>query len=525
MLIQADLSKPIPLKENLVHAVILSPPYYGLRMYDVSPQIWGGSRTCNHTWTWDTKRGVTGGTKSKKVQIKDQDNFQIVPSTRYGFCDCGAWYGHLGQEPTPDMFIEHLVWIMDDVRRVMRPDAVLFVNIGDSFAGSGGPGSQYKKDGFQYFDNANKYLPLPNGNKILIPHRFAIAMQDDGWILKQDMVWAKAVSFNDEWSGSVMPEPVNGWRWERHKVHIKTNGKKEYVECPGCEKCKNRDGFVLRKGQWRPTTSHEYIFMFAKTDRYYADREAVKEALACPDAQGMLFGGDKQADGDNVKYSGNEYDASRLTGRNPRSVWAIEEEEWQQFLRWKEEYNQMKSVTGASTGNYKGHHFAAFGPHLVEPLIKAATPDGGVCRECGAPLARVIKNHSNTPGSKYDREEQRILKPHPPGVDMKERGMQNLGGNPQYPPPNAGNSTETLDWWHTCEHTSPSIPATVLDICMGTGSTAVAAQSLRRNWIGTDLSFRYLRQAQERTGITALNEWENGKDGECEVKDLPLFGG
>jgi DNA modification methylase len=175
-----------------------------------------------------------------------------------GFCPCGAWRGELGSEPTPSLFIEHLVSIFDEVKRVLRPDGLCFVNLGDSYSGSGkgptghnGIGDQGERQGFngrnagfnerwgnspgkkkqelsQKTEKRPAYAGIPAKNLLLVPQRFAIAMQERGWIVRSEIVWAKT---------SAMPESV-------------------------------RD---------RPTSAWEPIWMFSKQARYFYDAESVRQ--------------------------------------------------------------------------------------------------------------------------------------------------------------------------------------------------------------------------------------------------------
>jgi len=149
---------------------------------------------------------------------------------------CGAWKGAYGLEPTPEMYVEHTIEILREIRRVLRKDGVVFWNIGDSYAGSGGPGSQYdtKHPGygkqFEKFTNPNKkgFKTIKPKDLCLIPFRVAIAAQEDGWWVRSVIIWSKP---------NPMPESVTD----------------------------------------RPTESHEYILMLTKSARYYWDMEAVRE--------------------------------------------------------------------------------------------------------------------------------------------------------------------------------------------------------------------------------------------------------
>ena len=194
-------------------------------------------------------------------------------------------------------------------------------------AGSGSPGGDYRdgKGGDDYLRpynrNGDGLKPL---DSCLVPFRLALALQQDGWYVRSDIIWSK---------NNPMPESLNGWRWEKHRIKIKKSKRDPnkaselehpqgdsrhnlesasvFEECPGCPICIPNDGYVLRQGAWRPTNSHEYIFMLTKTDKYYADREAVKETLvtAPEDKSNHSFGatGGKMEQLGNRLYSGKDW--------------------------------------------------------------------------------------------------------------------------------------------------------------------------------------------------------------------------
>lgn len=442
MLVQADISKPLPIKSNTFHCIVTSPPYYNLRDYDIEPSVWG---------------------------------------------EYPQWRGALGQEPSKEMYVRDLVWCLKEPMRTLREDGVMFLNIGDSYD--------------------------DDGNKSFIPHMVAIKMQEIGWLVKQDIIWAKAVSFNPSWSGSVMPEPINGWRYERHKVPSDSEKTKEYrkelevlskergtsshrlyvtdrpeltMDCPGCEICLPNNGFVLRKSQWRPTCSHEYIFMVAKSDKYFCDREAVKE----PTVDGTYT-------------------------RNVRSIWTFEDDKEKMIAEWIERYGKnMKSTISVGTGNYKGKHFAAFSGDLVDPLIRVATSEKGVCPKCGNQWARVVRSKS------VERTEIPVEHPahRPKEYQGKYQELHQSGVGQRY------NITDTTGWAATCTHNLTPIAAIVFDPFMGSGTTGMVARALGRRWCGTDIGMDYLLQARERTHIAAFERFEHGIDGsKAELGDLPMF--
>jgi site-specific DNA-methyltransferase (adenine-specific) len=162
--------KSIP--DNSINMIFTSPPYWGLRNYGGIPEIWGGDKNHDHVWTDFTRKGISGGIKSKKVQIKDESNFQIVPDSNQSFCFCGAWKGELGQEPNYKYFIIHLVEIFNECRRVLTDNGSLWVNLGDSYLSTSIDSSCRK-------------------SLVGIPDRFKITMIDNQWICRNDIIWYK----------------------------------------------------------------------------------------------------------------------------------------------------------------------------------------------------------------------------------------------------------------------------------------------------------------------------------------------
>lgn len=267
----------------------------------------------------------------------------IITSPPYfGLRDYGH-EGQLGQEETPDEYVDHLREVFAEAKRVLRRDGLLWLNLGDSY-GTGRSGGTGKKSVARHSLGSSLQAPDGQNAKSLlgIPWRVAFALQSDGWILRRDIIWNKP---------NPMPESVDD----------------------------------------RPTSSHEYIFMLARERAYFYDAHAVKEPISEAMAAAIARGprADRQHDehNRNGERSGNRAFAdpdslARITlGRNRRSVWTI------------------------PTVSYPGAHYATFPPKLVEPMIQAATSEQGVCSVCGAPMAREIKvtrmdHHSTTQDGK-----------------------------------------------------------------------------------------------------------------------------
>lgn len=243
-LITADVREALAtLPDASVHAVVTSPPYYALRSYQTEPQVWGGDDPdCPHDWQSERRYVEGGGNQrsSEAFHAPGEMNAARLKATRWKHDDtcqrCGAWRGELGQERTLADFIAHLVEVFRAVRRVLRPDGVCFINLGDSYA-AGGNGPRNAERWPKQSRNAHGFRNVhgkkhPGGgikpkDLMMVPSRLAIALQDDGWYLRSAITWCKT---------SAMPESVTD----------------------------------------RPTTATEMIYMLTKSPRYFYDPMAVR---------------------------------------------------------------------------------------------------------------------------------------------------------------------------------------------------------------------------------------------------------
>lgn len=252
--------------------------------------------------------------------------------------------GQIGLEATPEEYIASLVSVFSEVRRVLRPDGTLWVNIGDSYAGSGkgrmGNGTHHKgrsKSG-DYEGTTCGRLSKTSAwgckakDLIGIPWMLAFALRADGWYLRQDIIWQKP---------NCMPESVK-------------------------DRC---------------TKSHEYIFLLSKSPKYYFDAESIREpavgfanaAVAGSVAAFGLMqtrrrkGNAKTFRGGGVYTGGRAFNNSESVERNSHG-----NQKNESGLRNK------RDVWSVSTAGYKGAHFAVFPEKLIEPCILAGAPIGGI---------------------------------------------------------------------------------------------------------------------------------------------------
>lgn len=161
-----------------VQTVVTSPPYYQLRDYGLAPVVWGGHADCPHEWSDRIVKKGGAQTQGATSQRKGRSNVesQKTKATSLGrFCSlCNAWEGQLGLEPRPHLYAQNLVRVFREIRRVLRDDGTIWLNLGDS-----------------YCNNPIKEEQLKPKDLIGIPWLVARALRSDGWWLRSDIIWAK----------------------------------------------------------------------------------------------------------------------------------------------------------------------------------------------------------------------------------------------------------------------------------------------------------------------------------------------
>lgn len=157
--------------------------------------IWSDDPACEHQWVAGSQKGVSGGQNSEKLQARHGVvNFQETADSPCATCvKCGAWKGALGHEPDVDDYVEHLCMVFDECWRVLADWGTLWVNLDDTYAGSGGSGGDYAAGGSREGQPTFKAKSWPARPKslICIPARFQIAMVNRGWICRNEIIWHK----------------------------------------------------------------------------------------------------------------------------------------------------------------------------------------------------------------------------------------------------------------------------------------------------------------------------------------------
>lgn len=472
----------LPYRDKSIQVIFTSPPYYGLRVYDgLRPQVWGGDRACEHVWGKTIYgAGMTGGNGSASTLGggHPQEVAQNFNNPMQSFCQrCGAWLGHLGNELTPQMYIEHLVTIGREFWRVLRDDGVLLLNLGDSYAGSWGnygarngqqrsriaehwhrPAYENEKNGYRDRPPTANNLPgFKSKDKLGIPHWAVRELQAAGWYHRVDIPW------------------------------IKRNGMPDST-------------------MDRPGVSHEYFFMLTKSKRYFWDAEAVKQPSTCDRMRGPALHPDE------VSTNGNDGLAHRPmeSTRQFRTL-----DTWQDSLDFlieetlahlaaleaiRESGGLLLDDTGlplalyGTTQPYSGSHYAVFPPNVVTDLLKGATSERGCCRACGKPWERVVEKEMVKPvdyEGKWTKQDKQAS-----GRRMLAnlRARREAGGEHNQPFPEA----VTIGFRPACScDTGEPVPSFVCDPFCGSGTVGqvcreLAAEGRPITFLGTDLSGEYL---------------------------------
>jgi DNA modification methylase len=354
------------------------------------------------------------------------------------FCGgCGSWYGVLGNEKTVDRYIQNSLIVFHKMGKVLRDDGTIWYNIGDCHK---------------------------NGRLRMIPERLALALEEDGWVVADKIVWAKGASYNEKMMDTYDAE-----------------GKKAKILF------QNPGSVMPSSANKRTNRSYEYVYVFAKNTKFYYDKYAVKEVGTFPAGTRAAKGSAERHDQEKVNARPAEYKVYDGT-RQLRSVWFIPIER--------------------ISGKYK--HYATFPIKLPDTCIKAATSEFGACASCGAPYRRVVK-----PTEEYAK----LL-----GKDWSDPEKDNAEGRGHYKhadgrtagtrPTKRGVKSvsagyETVGWEPTCQCMSDEIrPCIVMDPMNGVGATLVAAEELGRDSIGVDISSEYcettIRRLKDVFGDSAI---------------------
>lgn len=434
-----DVAKQIP--DASVHVCVTSPPYYGLRTYQTEPQIWDAVAGCDHQWvnikqykdSW--RRGESAAQHHSAAvgarRIRSREEVREGRWTHTEYCElCSAWRGELGQEPSPALYIKHLVQIFSEVHRVLHPAGTLWVNLGDAhYNYRPGKHDDARAQGFNRQTNGNardipSFTPkrgykidgLKEKDLIGLPWMLGFAMREFGWYWRSTIVWHK-------------PNPLS-----------------ESVED-------------------RPTKTWEPVLLFTKSESCFYDKWAITEPpTGNAHPRGRMVNNRLQpsAGSKTLTAESRNNDSFRTAtagvltpgGRNKRDVWVI-------------------NVQG-----YPEDHFAAYPEELPEIPIKAGTSEVGCCQKCLEPWKRIVLKAEKPLHENETLENRWRRAASDRGIDIDNA----ITGD-----------SITLGWKRLCNcYAGAPVPCTVLDPFTGRGTTGVVAIRYGRNFTGAELQPRYV---------------------------------
>lgn len=412
-----------------------------------------------------TVRIQVGNARQLLRALPAESVHSVVTSPPYwGLRDYGV-EGQIGLEKTPQEFVATMVDVFREVRRVLRTDGTCWMNLGDSFFSDGGhtdgdcksrPGAF--RIGRRPMDNyrahrkhvgAGAEWGLKPKDLCMIPFRVAIALQEDGWWVRSDVVWHKP---------NGMPEAVKD----------------------------------------RPVRAHEFIFLLTKAERYYYDAEATREPAKAPEAStpadvARAFSRRRATTVDPrqapvaippVISNGNKARKVASKGENGRTNSHLG-----YSFPWAGTTALKRDVWTVTSKPYRGAHFATYPPDLIEPCILAGTSARGCCPACGAPWLRITENEFVP---QEDVSEEKAVR----GAG-NQKPMDDSNGWEGHP--RGSTLAKTLGWKAscTCPPAEP-VPCTVLDPFGGAGTTGMVADRLGRDALLLELNPAYAAMAAAR---------------------------
>lgn len=478
-----------------------------MRDYGIEPIIWDAKDGCEHKWVEYIKKGITGGKDSPKLKIKGSENYQETPDSQSQFCSsCNAWRGSLGLEPTPELYIAHLMLIMAELKRVLKKTGTCWINLGDSYAQGGTGGSSMKsslgyggrvdhpnraklKQSLMNKESSTRKAPgIPAKSLCAIPERFVLAMLEAGWIRRSTIIWHKpncmpqsaddkfTVDFeyvyffvknnktlfwiNEHTKQCVDKRPagikgIEGTDWEwidcptcmgtGHKVQAYSGGSVS-IEKEICKRCKGTG--KVKHNFW---SGHDYYFEQQFEPQITKSFEPRKSQHRAWDNDPTL----ERGKGENSIMKFNPL------GRNKRCVLRV------------------------PSHAFSDAHFATFPPALIDPMVKAGCP-AQVCPKCGKGKERIVEWTG-------ERVDQCGYKEGHEGKTGVHQGVSKTGAL-RTGLVKVKSETGLTD----CGCRAPFRPGIVLDPFMGAGTSALVAYRNRRDWIGCELNPEYIRMAEKR---------------------------
>ena len=379
-----------------------------------------------------------------KIQELDDNSIDCVVSSPpyWGLRDYGV-EGQLGLEKTYQEHIKNIVEIFRAMKPKLKETATIWLNYGDSYAATvnGTKVKDIKNDDRGFVDKPFSTIQgvLKPKDLVMIPNRIAIALQDDGWWIRSEIIWHKP---------NPMPESVKD----------------------------------------RPTSAHEKIWLITKSKKYYYDADAIR----VPQKQDSIARAGRDV------WKNNKTDSGNYSIPNVDSAKKLNQKVLDTVAEGKIPMANKRNVWTVTTKPFKGAHFATFPKDLIEPCIKAGCPEK-ICVECGKPYIRKIKignynkEYQKSCGGNVDgkytgksTKNYKGAKAQNPS-ETKKRILESL------------REKIDLGLHKNCEcNTQDYKPGIVLDPFGGSGTTGIVSKHLKRKAILIELNEEYISIAKKR---------------------------
>ncbi|MBU0572013.1 MAG: site-specific DNA-methyltransferase [Candidatus Omnitrophica bacterium] len=470
--------------DGKVDCVLTSPPYYGLRDYgeDVR-EIWGGDRGCKHEFNSYVRPAGGGHANPDRAQVgTTKKDVQRVFGAKAAFCQkCGAWFGQLGLEPTFQLYLDHMMIVCAEVKRVLKKTGSFWLNMGDTYGGSqAGHGDTGLVQNFRRMDKGYLYDTKKPQRKIMpkcllgIPSRLRNRLVDEqGWICRNTVIWYKKNSMpssvSDRLSNSyeflfnfvknIKPQycwnDKTGLMADRKppKTQEKEDVDWEWRKCPRCEGTRKYENKTCSRCRGLGKIRHSFWHNLG----YWYDLDAIREPYTQSSVERAKYpvnayapkgtGGAKLSKTAYSEYTNVELDPG---GKNPGDVWMI------------------------ATQSRPEAHFATFPNELcIKPIL--ATCPAEICKKCGKARVRIVENKPIFRAGKKERE--------------RNRGGRKDGFTK--PADGIAGAEHTTIGWSDCGCNAGWDSGILLDPFAGRGTSLIMAKKLGRHYVGYELSRKY----------------------------------
>ena len=440
-IIEGDVQEVLKtLDDESVQCVVTSPPYWGLRDYGTA--TWeGGDEDCEHTVSMDPKYSDP---KKKKGSLRPEVSHRGGDASKCRLCGAKRIDDQLGLEATPEEYVENMVSVFQEVKRVLRKDGTVWLNLGDTYYG-GGAGQKdtgkavYNMEHFRQRPLTDKHPTLKPKDLVGIPWRVAFALQADGWYLRSDIIWNKP---------NAMPEPVKD----------------------------------------RPTKSHEYIFLLTKSKKYYYDNEAIKERGGHSAGAGTTKTSKIDKYGDAETEAMYRQGMHRHRGKNLIATRPDlpSQKEFVDFIRAKTNAKELSEKSGIELSTVE-HWFRYDESGFSFPNVEDWTIIRGFVKD-----EDMDKRLTN-------------IEFHYDSIKSKGANKRSVWKITTKPYKGAHFATFPEELPETCIKAGTKRGDVVLDIFAGSGTTLRVASKLGRKGIGIELNPEYIKILKKRCRIESVS--------------------